>query len=310
MQTIHDVIILGSGPGGIQAAIHAARKKADVLMLGRMSKSSLFWAHVENFCCQLKVSGEEMLNTGLAQAANFGAQRIEEDALHVARSGRHFEVTSESGQVHMARNLILATGTSRNKLGVPGEKELLGKGVSYCVDCDGGFFRGEKVAVVGGLSAAAGGALTLSHLASETHLVCEKLEVADALRKKLEKAGVILHEGAEVKAIQGENEVTGLELENGTVLNVAGVFIELGAKGVLELASLLGLELDDSMKYVVVDRKQRTNVPGIFAAGDITGPPLQIAKAVGEGCVAGIEAAAHAKKLKDAQTEPGDQAEE
>lgn len=304
MQAIHDVIILGSGPGGIQAAIHAARKKADVLMLGRMSKSSLFWAHVENFCCQLKVSGEEMLGNGLAQAAKFGAERIEEDALHVARAGRHFEVTGESGRVHTARSLILATGTSRNKLGVPGEKELLGRGVSYCVDCDGGFFRGEKVAVVGGLSAAAGGALTLTQMAEETHLVSQTLEVADALKERLREAGVVLHEGAEVKAIQGDDAVTGLELSDGRVLDVAGVFIELGAKGVLELASALGLELDESMKYVVVDRKQRSNVPGVFAAGDITGPPLQIAKAVGEGCVAGIEAAAHAKKLKDAQTEP------
>ena len=309
MQAIHDVIILGCGPAGIQAAIHAARKKADVLMLGRISKSSLFWAHVENFCCQLKISGEEMLNTGLTQAANFGAKRIEEDALHVAKSGRHFEVTSESGQVHTTRSLILATGTSRNKLGVPGEKELLGKGVSYCVDCDGGFFRGEKVAVVGGHSAAAGGALALTGLAGETHLVSEALEVAEALRAKLAEAGVVLHEGAKVKTIPGENAVTGLELEDGTVLDVAGVFIELGAKGVLELASVLGLELDESMKYVVVDRKQRSNVAGVFAAGDITGPPLQIAKAVGEGCVAGIEAASHAKKLKDAQTEPETDAE-
>ncbi|MGE4551880.1 MAG: NAD(P)/FAD-dependent oxidoreductase [Desulfovibrionaceae bacterium] len=307
MRPVYDVVILGLGPAGIQAAIHAARKKAAVLMLGRMSKSSLFWAHVENFCCQLKVSGEEMLATGLTQAKNFGAEVVQEDALHIERDGRHFAVTAESGEVLAARSLVLATGTARNHLGVPGEKELLGRGVSYCVDCDGGFFRNETVAVVGGQSAAAGGALTLTRIAAQVHLVAERLEVAPALRQRLLDAGVILHEGAKVAAIGGEQAVTDLALEGGETLAVAGVFIELGAKGVLELAAALGLDLDESMKYVQVDRKMATSVPGVFAAGDITGPPLQIAKAVGEGCVAGVEAAAFAKRLTQAQeTPPGD----
>jgi len=197
--------------------------------------------------------------------------------------------------------LVIATGTTRNRLGAPGEKELLGRGVSYCVDCDGGFFRGEDVVVVGGQSAAAGGALTLLSLARTVHLVAERLDVSPALKTKLAESGAIIHEGVTVKAIEGENQVTGLTLSDGTTLPVAGVFIELGAKGVLELAATLGLNLDESMKYLEVDRKQATNVPGVFAAGDITGPPLQMAKAVGEGCVAGISAATYAKNLKLAQ---------
>lgn len=303
MNKIYDVIILGSGPAGIQAAIHASRKKAAVLMLGRMHKSSLFWAHVENFCCQFRVTGEEMLATGRKQAESFGTEIIEEDALSILPEGKHFTVTVENGASYAARSLILATGTTRNKLGVPGEKELLGKGVSYCVECDGGFFRNEPVAVIGGQSAAVGGAVTLSRIASKVWLVSETFDVAPALLDQARAAGVTLVEGATAKTIRGENAVTGLELTNGDALEVAGVFIELGAKGVLELAATLGLELDESMKYIRTDKKQQTNVPGVFAAGDISGPPLQIAKAVGEGCVAGIEAATYARKLTTAQTD-------
>lgn len=306
---IFDVVILGSGPAGLQAAIHAARKKTSVLMLGRLNKSSLFWAHVENFLGMFKTSGEEMLTTGLAQAKSFGAEVLEEDALHIFQSGRCFEIETESGRKVSARSLVVATGTTRNTLGVPGEKSLLGRGVSYCVDCDGGFFRGEDVAVVGGQSAAAGGALTLLSLARSVHLIAESLDVSSALKDKLAQSGAVLHEGVKVKAILGEDEgkVTGLALSDGSTLPVAGVFIELGAKGVLELASSLGLGLDDSMKYIATDKRQAANVPGVFAAGDICGPPLQMAKAVGEGCVAGISAATYAKNLKLAQEGPAEE---
>lgn len=304
---IYDVVILGCGPAGIQAAIHASRKKASVLMLGRLNKSSLFWAHVENFMGMFKTSGEEMLTTGLAQAKSFGTEVLEEDALRITPTGRLFDIETESGGLVSARTLVIATGSTRNKLGVPGEKELLGKGVSYCVDCDGGFFRGEDVAIVGGQSAAAGGALTLLALAKSVHLVADTLEVSPALKDKLKQSGAVLHEGAKVKAIHGDKQVTGLELADGTILPVAGVFIELGAKGVLELAAALGLNLDESMRYIDTDKRQSTNVPGVYAAGDICGAPLQMAKAVGEGCVAGTNAATYAKNMKVAQEGPAEE---
>jgi len=304
--SMYDVVILGCGPAGIQAAIHASRKKTSVLMLGRMNKSSLFWAHVENFLGMFKTSGEDMLKTGLAQAKSFGTEIVEEDALSIAPTGLCFEIETESGRKVCARALIIATGTTRNKLGVPGEKELLGRGVSYCVECDGGFFRGEDVAIVGGQSAAAGGALTLLHLAKSVHLVCETLDVSPALQAKLRESGAILHEGVKVAAILGDKQVDGLKLSDGTTLPVAGVFIEQGAKGVLELASALGLTLDESMKYIQTDKNQAASVPGVYAAGDICGPPLQMAKAVGEGCVAGTMAATYAKNLKLAQEGPAE----
>jgi len=293
----YDVLILGTGPAGLQAAIHAARKKVSVLVLGKETKSSLFHAHVENFCCLFNVSGEDMLDVGRQQAANFGAEMLEEDVLSVSPDDSVFKVVTESGQALQTKTLIVATGTARNKLGVAGEKDFLGKGVSYCVECDANFYKGEDVAVVGGASAAVSGALTLLGYARTVHLLCDELEVTDVLKTQLKQSAVVIHEKAKVKEIVGQTSVEGLVLNDGSKLEVSGVFIELGAKGVMELATHLGVQLDDEMKYIDTNKKMETNIPGVFAAGDICGPPWQMAKAVGEGCVAGIGAATFAKKM-------------
>ena len=152
----YDVIILGTGPAGLQAAIHAARKKVSVLVLGKETRSSLYHAHVENFCSIFNITGEEILNVGRKQAANFGADLLDEDVLNIMPDGQHFKIISESGTALTCLSLIVATGSARNKLGVPGEKDFLGKGVSYCVECDANFFKDDDVAVVGGASAAVG----------------------------------------------------------------------------------------------------------------------------------------------------------
>jgi len=243
------------------------------------------------------VSGEDMLDVGRQQAANFGAAMLEEDVLSVASDGSLFNVTTESGQALECKSLIVATGTARNKLGVAGEKDYLGKGVSYCVECDANFYKGEDVAVIGGASAAVSGALTLLGYARTVHLICGELEVAAALKNQLEQSAVVVHEKAKVKEIVGQTSVEAISLDDGSKLEVSGVFIELGAKGVMELATHLGVRLDDEMKYIDTNKKMETNIPGVFAAGDICGPPWQMAKAVGEGCVAGIGAATYAKKV-------------
>jgi thioredoxin reductase (NADPH) len=298
--TYYEVVILGSGPAGLQAAIHAARKKVSVLLLGKETKSSLFHAHIENFCCLFNVKGEDMLQVGRQQAVNFGTQVLEEDVLRVSPAGPVFKIITESGQELQTRSLIIATGTTRNKLGVAGEKELLGRGVSYCVECDANFYKGEDVAVVGSASAAVSGALTMLDYAAAVHLISDTLEVTEALEKQLKDSAVIIHEGRQVKEIVGRNSLESLVLKDGSAIAVSGVFIELGAKGVMELATHLGVQLDDQMKYIQTNKKMETNVPGIYAAGDICGPPWQMAKAVGEGCVAGIGAAGYARKQKSA----------
>jgi thioredoxin reductase (NADPH) len=296
-KTDYDVVIIGTGPAGLQAAIHAARKKASVLVMGKETKSSLFHAHVENFCCLFNVSGEEMLDVGRQQAANFGSVLLDEDVLSIFAEGEFFNITTESNQNIRSKSIIISTGTARKRLGVAGEKEFLGRGVSYCVECDANFYKDEIVAVVGGASAAVSGALTMLNYATTVHLICKKLEVTDALRGELEKSDVVIHDHTEVREISGKSNVEGLTLGDGTTLSVNGVFIELGAKGVMELATHLGILLDDEMKYIQTNKKMETNIPGVYAAGDICGPPWQMAKAVGEGCVAGIGAATYAKKV-------------
>jgi len=135
--------------------------------------------------------------------------------------------------------------------------------------------------------------------AKEVHLVCEKFDTTDYLVKKIGESPVQIHEGRRVVEILGSNSVSGLRLDDGTRIDVGGIFIELGAKGAVTLAGALGVELDkDTMKYIATNKKQETNVSGVYAAGDICGSPWQVAKAIGEGCIAGFEAAAYAKKQK------------
>ena len=294
----YDAVIVGAGPAGLQAAIHASRKKVSVLVLGKERKSSLFNAHVENLCCLFNTTGKTMLETGRRQAENFGSRFMNTDILKITPEKDRFIIDTEEGIQLTCKALILATGTARNKLRVKGEKELIGKGVSYCVDCDGNFYRGEEVAVVGSESAAAHGALTLAEIAGKVHLICDDLKVSEVLLSQLDRSEVVIHPGAKVKEIAGDQQVNGLILDDGTRLSTSGIFIELGAKGLMELATSLGVALDEEMKFIQTDKGQRTSIAGIFAAGDICGPPFQVAKAVGEGCVAGINAAEYAKKLK------------
>ncbi|MGE5256225.1 MAG: NAD(P)/FAD-dependent oxidoreductase [Hyphomicrobiales bacterium] len=293
----YDVVILGTGPAGLQAAIHAARRKVSVLVLGKESRSSIFHHHIENYCCVFNTTGEDIIKTGRQQAAGFGAEFRDEDVLAMALEDGRFKISLEGGGAVSAGAVVIATGTARKKLGVPGEKEMLGRGVSYCVECDCGFFKGADVAVVGGGSAAASGALNMLAYARTVHLVCEVLEVSPVLAGELRRSAVKLHEGRKVKEIAGRDGVEGIFLDDGSRLPVQGVFIELGARGVMELAGLLGVQLDDEMKHIQTNKKTETSVAGIYAAGDITGPPWQVAKAVGEGCVAGLEAAGYAKNL-------------
>jgi thioredoxin reductase (NADPH) len=303
----YDVVILGVGPAGLQAAIHAARKRARVLVLGRPESSSLFKAHIENYCCVPGIkTGEELLAVGLQQARGFGADILFEDVVVTqALSGGLYGVTTESQKTFSAYALVFATGISRKRLGLTGEKELMGKGVSYCVDCDANFYRDAVVAVVGDGSAAAHGACTLAKIAREVTLITKGLEVDQALRFELESSKVSMIYGASIKELRGTDRLEGIILDDGTEIPLDGLFIEKGAKGAMELAAFLGVTLDtEKLTYILTDRHQATNLPEIFAAGDICGPPWQMAKAVGEGCVAGLSAGTFALKKRRSQTQP------
>ena len=298
-ESVYDVVIIGAGPAGIQAAIHASRKKTRVLLLGRIENSALFGAHIENYAFIAGVSdGCDILRTGVDQAKSFGTEISHEDVLKISAQENSFGLTLETGRSVTTRTLIFAMGVSKKKLNVPGEKDFSGRGVSYCVDCDANFYRGAIVAVAGDRSAAVDGALTLLDYASKVYLIATKLEVSQELENKLRTSKVEFIENG-IREIQGENAVGSVLLENGETIETEGVFIELGSKGALELATQVDVQLDmESFKYIATNNKQKTNIAGIYAAGDIVGPPYQMAKAVGEGCVAGMEAATYARSLK------------
>ena len=294
----YDVIILGSGPAGLQAAIHASRARVSVLVMGRPEQSSIYGAHIENYCCLENISGDALLKQGLNQAKKFGTSFIEEDAIETSIDDSWFIVKAESGIIYKSRSIIFTIGIKRKNLNVPGESDLRGNGVSYCVDCDANFYKNRPVMVVGNGSAAVSGAITMKAYTEEVHLVSDSINVSELLEKQLRESNIHLHEGVKVAEIAGERYVEEVVLTDGTSINVEGVFIELGAKEAMELGGILGVEMDDTFKHIRVNRKQETNIPGLYAAGDITGPPWQIAVAVGEGCIAGLEASKYAKKFR------------
>ena len=289
----YDVAIIGSGPAGIQAAIHAARKKVSVALIGKPSNSAMTGTRIENYFGVSETDGSELLAQGVSQAVGFGADTFVMNALGGHAEDGRFVIDLEDGSSVSAKAMVLATGISRRKLGVPGEKELFGKGVSYCASCDCNFYRGRTVLIVGDETEAASSAELMTRYASKTYWVSASVQASEAAEKRALDAGAVLLESSVVR-ILGDDRVTGAELADGTVVETDGVFIELGARSSADLAMDFDVfpEMDDSVK---VDAGCRTQVPGIFACGDLTGKPWQVAKAVGQGNVAGMAAADYAK---------------
>jgi len=292
-----DVVVIGCGPAGLQAGIHSSRKKADTVILGKTQNSALYGAHVENyFGIPEKTDGQELLKKGLEQALSFGCRHIDQNVTAATRTGDGFKMTVESGTEINCRTVVIATGISRMKLNIPGEKEFFGKGVSYCAECDCNFYKGLSVAVIGGESGAAVSAELLTRYASAVYWVSKSISADRALRDRASEAGAKIVPGTP-KEIRGNGNVRSLLLEDGRELIVDGVFIELGGRSSSDLAMDLGVmpEADDSVK---VNDRCETSAAGVFACGDVTGEPWQLAKAVGQGAVAGLNAAGMAKGMK------------
>ena len=284
-----DVAIIGMGPAGLQAAIHAARKKVKVVVLGKSENSALNNAEVVNFFGIVSMAGKELLHIGREQAKSFGATLLEEDVMKIAKESDEFKITTETDLEIRAKAVVLAMGVSRAKLNVPGEVEHVGRGVSYCATCDAGFFRGRTVAVIGEESEAAESAILLTEYAGKVLWVHRELKVTPNMLQNAIAAKVEMVPGDPVK-ILGEASVTGLQLKDGRLLDVQGVFVALGAKGSMEMALELGL-LPDPAGKITVDENCRTEMEMVYACGDVTGLPWQLARAVGQGAIAGDNAA-------------------
>lgn len=292
-----DVVVIGAGPAGLQAGIHAARKKAVTVVIGRTAGSAAYGVKLENyFGVAGPAAGTDLLTTGVQQAESFGCTVVTANVTAAVTAAGRFQITVENGKEYTAKAVVLATGISRIKLGVPGEKEFLGKGVSYCAACDCNFYKGKTVVVYGGQSEAAASAELMTKYAAKVYWVAPAFEVDQAMVAKADRADAE-RIAASVTAIKGEKKVTAVVLADGRELPADGIFIELGGRSSADLAMDLGLmpEIDNTVR---IDRRGSTAVPGLFAAGDITGRPWQVAKAVGEGAVAGTAAADYAKKAE------------
>lgn len=289
-----DIVIIGAGPAGLQAALHAARKKVKVGVLGKAGNSALDRAEIENYFGVRSIKGRDMLEISRKAAVEFGAQMMEEDLLTIEMVEGGFKLKIESLKEMTAKALILAPGISRKKLNVEGEKEFHGLGVSYCATCDCNFFKKKTVAVLGDASMAASAALLLREYAAKVYWVAKEFKASPQLMEKVAATDIEMIKAWPTK-IHGEQVVKGMLLDNGRDLTLDGVFIEMGAKGVADLAMEVNIFPDEN-GYIAVDRACATGTPGVFACGDVTGLPWQLAKAVGEGCLAGLNAANYVRK--------------
>jgi thioredoxin reductase (NADPH) len=293
-----DVLIIGCGAAGLQAAIHAARKKVNVILIGKPAGSALTKAHIENYFGTHTIDGKQMLIIGMEQARKYGAEIIEEEAIDVKNVEGGFLIKTDGMKEITTKALILAMGTSRTKLNVEGEKEFHGLGVSYCANCDCHFFKKKKVAVVGDGSSAAMAALLLKDYAEKVYWILQEPKASTALMDKIKETNIQFMPGTAPAKINGEQTVKSIELKDGRSIAVDGVFIELGAKSAADLAVELGI-LADENGLISVDSECKTEVDGVYACGDITGQPWQLARAVGQGCIAGLNAASFVRKEKE-----------
>jgi thioredoxin reductase (NADPH) len=314
--TLHDVIIIGSGPSGYTAAIYAARANLKPLVFeGAVTAGGALMntTEVENFPgFQNGIMGPALMDEMRAQAERFGAQFVTDDVTEVSLTGEVKEVTDGDGNRHRARTVILATGSGYRKLGIADEERLSGHGVSWCATCDGFFFRDQEIAVVGGGDSAVEEATFLTRFAKKVYLVHRRDELrASKIMQDRAFADPKLEMvwNATVTGLQGQDKLTGVTLSDTTTgetrdLPVTGLFIAIGHDPRSEL--LAGqVDLDDD-GYVLVDHPStRTNLEGVFAAGDLVDHHYrQAVTAAGTGCAAALDAERHLADLDHAAKAP------
>jgi thioredoxin reductase (NADPH) len=318
--SVHDVIIIGSGPAGYTAAVYAARASlAPLVFEGSVTAGGALMTttEVENFPgFRDGIMGPQLMDEMRAQAERFGAVLVPDDVTDVDLTGELKVVTDGDGTRHLARAVILATGSGYRRLGVEGEDRLSGHGVSWCATCDGFFFRNQHVAVVGGGDSALEEATFLSRFAAKVTLVHRRSEL---------RASKIMQERAfadpkiefawnsTVETIHGDDRLTGVTLVDTVtgerrLLDVTGLFIAVGHD---PRSELLGGQVHlDPAGYVLVEHPStRTNLPGVFACGDLVDHHYrQAVTAAGTGCAAALDAERHLAAL-DHEASTGAEAE-
>ena len=290
---IYDLIIIGIGPGGLSAAIYAARYRMKVLLIGKIPGGYAGTANdIRNYPGFSQISGMDLTIKIMEQAKALDVPIIQDVVTNVSKNKEAFGVQT-SKQNFYSKKLILATGNDRRKLGIPNEKELLGKGISYCATCDAGFYKDKVVGIVGGGDAALTAALLTKRFAKKVYIFYRKekfTKAEPAWISEVEKSEDIeVKFKTEIKEIIGKKKLEKIKLNTGEELELDGLFIEAGDVPNTALSEQLGVKLEKGS--IIVDKEKRTNVEGVFAAGDVTDTPFkQIVTAAADGAIATLTA--------------------
>ncbi|MDB4978661.1 MAG: thioredoxin reductase [Candidatus Peribacteria bacterium] len=293
-----DVLVIGVGAAGYTAAIYAARYKLKTLIVGAEEGGmGITAADVGNWPGEIEIRGPDLMEKFKKHATSFEevTHKIGRVEMLEKMADGHFKATMQNGDIYEARTIILATGSNKRHLGIPGEKEFSGKGVTYCATCDAFFYKNKTVAVLGGGDSAVEGAAIAAQVAAKVYLVHRR----DTFRaepywveKVKSKENVVFVLERNVLEVLGEQKVAGIKLdkafEGSDILAVDGVFIEIGSNPSVDLAVQLGCRIDEK-GFMDVDKSMRSSTPGVFGAGDVTNGSnyfAQFTTAAGEGATA------------------------
>ena len=281
----YDLIIIGGGPAGLTAAMYASRYKLNTLLITKIPGGVASTASkICNFPTYEDISGFQLMKKMEDQVKSLNVQLVYDEVIKIS----NFRIQTAKNKEYEAKKIILALGTERRKLGIKNEMQFLGRGLSYCATCDCQLQKNKDVAVVGGSNAAFSSALLLADYANKVYLIYRGTELKaepfwQEQVKKNKKIIILLNE--EITQLNGDKFLESIKLKN-KELKIQGLFVEIGSIPDTKLAQQLKLKTD-SKGYIITDKQQRTNVKGIYAAGDITNNSLkQIITACGEGATA------------------------
>lgn len=294
---MYDTIIIGSGPAGMTAAIYAARREMNTLLIGKELGGQIIWASkIENYPGFKSIDNYDLIYKMQDQVSSLGVKIVSDEVVSLKKEGENFEVVLNK-EKYTSKTVIFAAGLSPRKLGVPGEEEFNGRGVSYCANCDGPFYKEKIVAVVGGGNSALDAAEILSKIAKKVYLIHRRQEFRgfEALVDKVKsRENIEMILDSSPKEIIGENKVQKIKVINNTTkdikdFDVDGVFVEIGRTAKTDIINEF-VDLDDKGQ-IIVDERCQTKTEGVFAAGDITNVPYkQITIACGQATIAALSA--------------------
>ena len=297
----YDLIILGGGPAAIGCAIYAARFALEILIVGKVYGGLIATTDiVENYPAITSISGQGLMEMFREHMQSLSIPYISDEINRIEKESDHFVLYSFF-QKFKAYSICIATGSERRKLGIPGEEEFAGRGVSYCATCDGPFFKDKIVCVIGGSDSAAKEALFLAQNCSKVYIIYRGEEIrAEPINKERvynnEKIEIIYK--TNITEIKGDKSVHSVIFENGKEFKVDGVFIEIGTDPNSNIGKTLGMKTNEKGE-IIINRKSETNIPGVFAAGDVADAPFkQAITGVAEGVIAAYSAFDYLKDIK------------